>query len=70
MAREKEDDETSVRKEIAIDSEKYKWIREHYGDVSLTWFFDQLLTGYINVNSKSPRDYAEIAARTIGDITA
>lgn len=67
----KEDDLVKIRKEIAIDPEKYQWIKSHYGeDISLTWFFDQLLTGYMLVADKSPRDYAEIAARTIGDVTA
>ena len=71
MAREKEDDESGrIRKEIAIDQEKYKWIRDRYGDVSLSWFFDQILTGFINVHTKSPRDYSEIAAREFGDVTA
>lgn len=70
MAKDDPDDVQRIRKEIAIDSEKYKWIMERYPDVSLTWFFDQLLTGYMNVNAKSPRDYAEIAARTLGDIAS
>lgn len=56
------------RKEIGIDEEQLKWIYEHYGDdVSLSWFIGQLLTGFILVHDKSPKDYAKIAAG-MGDV--
>ena len=59
-------DQLQERKLISLSKVNLKWFADKYGDASLSWICDLLLTKFREHNTMTPDKYAEIAAKELG----
>lgn len=55
----------SIQKNIRLSNANLEKFQQFYPEGSLSWILDILLEEFVNQLVKTPRQYAEIAAKTI-----